>query len=163
MCDHIHRWQVVKRDRDDMREIHHLVCQDCEQRRNHVHGCYDCGRPYGPENGFPDLVVLPHSVWNDILSPTGDEGGLLCPSCMCLRAHMAGLTGVHARFTSGPFAPPEPFAEPIEDGQEEARLRAIEAHVRRFVDPEPGVYGDLDEWHRQARALLGLPEKTSTT
>lgn len=66
-------------------------------------GCYDCGRPYGDEHGFPDLVV-PHEVWNEHLSPVGHEGGLLCPSCMCARAHTAGLSGVPARFTSGPFA-----------------------------------------------------------
>jgi hypothetical protein len=64
--------------------------------------CYDCGRPYGDEHGFPDLVV-PHPVWT-IISPTGDEGGLLCPSCMCKRAHEAGLQFIPARFTSGPFA-----------------------------------------------------------
>ena len=64
--------------------------------------CYDCHRPYGDEHGFPDLVV-PHEVWNEHLSPTGDEGGLLCPSCMCKRAHDAGLSGVRAEFRSGPF------------------------------------------------------------
>lgn len=65
-------------------------------------GCHDCGRPYGDAHGFPDLVV-PHAVWVRI-SPTGDEGGLLCPSCMCARATEAGLERVPARFTSGPFA-----------------------------------------------------------
>lgn len=62
--------------------------------------CHDCGRPYGDEHGFPDLVVS-HDAWAKI-SPTGDEGGLLCPSCMTKRAHDAGVTAT-ARFTSGPF------------------------------------------------------------
>jgi hypothetical protein len=62
--------------------------------------CYDCARPYG-DGGFPDLVV-PDDVWAAI-SPTGDSGGLLCPSCMCFRAAALGLTNVPARFTSGPF------------------------------------------------------------
>jgi hypothetical protein len=63
--------------------------------------CVDCGRRYGAAHGFPDLVV-PHEVWAKI-SPTGDEAGLVCPSCMCQRAHAAGLSGIPARFTSGPF------------------------------------------------------------
>lgn len=66
-----------------------------------VVACYDCGRPYGDEYGFPDLVV-PHEVWNNDISPTGDEGGLLCPSCMCKRAYDAGVQCV-AVFRSGPF------------------------------------------------------------
>lgn len=63
--------------------------------------CYDCGRAYGDEHGFPDLVV-PHAVWAKI-GPTRDEGGLLCPSCMCHRADAAGVECV-ALFRSGPFA-----------------------------------------------------------
>lgn len=63
-------------------------------------GCYDCGRGYGEEFGFPDLIV-PNDVWSKI-SPTGDEGGMLCPSCMCKRAHNLGIE-CHAVFRSGPF------------------------------------------------------------
>lgn len=63
--------------------------------------CIDCGRKYGDEYGFPDLLV-PNDVWAKI-SPTEHEGGLLCPSCMCRRAFDAGLTDVPARFVSGPF------------------------------------------------------------
>lgn len=62
--------------------------------------CFDCGRRYGDSYGFPDLVV-PHDVWAKI-SPRGDEGGLLCPSCMCRRAEALGIQ-CPARFTSGPF------------------------------------------------------------
>lgn len=64
--------------------------------------CLDCGRKYGNEYGFPDLVV-PDEVWKQI-SPTGDDGGLLCPSCMCRRASDLGLTKVTAVFRSGPFS-----------------------------------------------------------
>lgn len=59
--------------------------------------CDDCQRPYGDEHGFPDLVV-PDDVWAKI----APHGGLLCPSCMCWRAHAAGVTG-RAVFRSGPF------------------------------------------------------------
>lgn len=62
--------------------------------------CYDCGRRYGDEYGFPDLVV-PNDVW-EMIGPTGDKGGLLCPSCMCRRAHLAGIE-CEAVFRSGPF------------------------------------------------------------
>jgi hypothetical protein len=64
--------------------------------------CFDCQRPYGDEHGFPDLVISNES-WRRI-SPTGDEGGLLCPSCICKRLHDAGLENVEAAFRSGPIA-----------------------------------------------------------
>lgn len=76
-----------------MGETHPRQMQGC---------CIDCGRKYGDEHGFPDLVV-PDGVWAKI-SPTGHEGGLLCPSCMCRRAWDAGLSNVPAEFRSGPFA-----------------------------------------------------------
>lgn len=61
--------------------------------------CYDCGYKYGAP-GFPDLVV-PDDVWRQI-SPTGDEGGLLCPSCLCARLTISGITCAGS-FTSGPL------------------------------------------------------------
>jgi len=63
--------------------------------------CEDCKRPYGDEHGFPDLVV-PLEAWKKI-STTGDESGLLCPSCICRRLHDAGLRDVPAAFMSGPI------------------------------------------------------------
>ena len=64
--------------------------------------CYDCGLDYN-DSGFADLVV-PHDVWNNAISPTGDEGGLLCPTCMVRAAVRSGLNEVRAVFRSGPFA-----------------------------------------------------------
>ena len=63
--------------------------------------CHDCARPYGDEHGFPDLVVS-NAVWRRI-SPTGDEGGLLCPSCICARLHKTGISDVEGSFMSGPI------------------------------------------------------------
>ena len=63
--------------------------------------CYDCGRPYGDEHGFPDLVI-PNEQWRTI-SPTGDGGGLLCPSCICARLHRAGVRSCYGTFMSGPI------------------------------------------------------------
>ena len=62
--------------------------------------CFDCARPYGDEHGFPDLVVSFH-VWRRI-SPTGDEGGLLCPSCICKRLHDSKIS-CEGAFMSGPI------------------------------------------------------------
>jgi len=61
--------------------------------------CYDCKRPYGSP-GFPDLVI-PNDAWRQI-SPTGDDGGLLCPSCICARLEISGLT-CEGAFMSGPI------------------------------------------------------------
>lgn len=61
--------------------------------------CQSCGRPYGEEHGFPDLVIE-NEAWRAI-SPSGDGGGLLCPSCICQRLHAAGITTTGA-FMSGP-------------------------------------------------------------
>ena len=65
--------------------------------------CYDCKRPYG-KAGFPDLII-PHEHWAAI-SPTGDEGGLLCPSCICARLEIHGIK-THGDFTSGPLRNPD--------------------------------------------------------
>lgn len=62
--------------------------------------CDDCQRPYGNEHGFPDLII-PLDAWKRI-SPRGDEGGLLCPSCICARLHKAGIT-CEGAFMSGPI------------------------------------------------------------
>lgn len=64
-------------------------------------GCFDCGRPYGDANGFPDLIV-PNDVWRRI-SPTFNDGGLLCPSCICKRLFAAGIRDVPGSFFSGPI------------------------------------------------------------
>ncbi len=61
--------------------------------------CHDCTRPYG-DPGFPDLII-PNEAWRRI-SPTGDEGGLLCPSCICARLERAGI-GCEGAFMSGPI------------------------------------------------------------
>lgn len=70
-------------------------------------GCDDCGRLYGDEHGFPDLIV-PYSAWRRI-SPSGDDGGMLCPSCICARLFKAGIT-CEGAFMSGPI---ETVSRPI--------------------------------------------------
>lgn len=56
--------------------------------------CDDCNRPYGAEHGFPDLII-PYEAWQKI-SPSGDDCGLLCPSCICARLYKAGIKCVGA-------------------------------------------------------------------
>lgn len=62
--------------------------------------CQDCKRPYGSENGFPDLII-PFWAWKEI-SPSGDDGGLLCPSCICKRLHDKAIR-CEGAFMSGPI------------------------------------------------------------
>lgn len=62
-------------------------------------GCHDCCRPYGDEHGFPDLIIS-YEAWRRI-SPSGDDGGLLCPSCICKRLADAGIR-CEGAFMSGP-------------------------------------------------------------
>lgn len=61
--------------------------------------CYDCGRKYG-DPGFPDLVIN-NKAWKQI-SPSSDEGGLLCPSCICARLEKNNIQA-SGKFTSGPL------------------------------------------------------------
>lgn len=62
-------------------------------------GCHDCKRDY-ESGGFPDLII-PFWAWKEI-SPTGDDGGLLCPSCICKRLHDRGIK-CEGAFMSGPI------------------------------------------------------------
>ena len=62
--------------------------------------CYHCGEGYGSPC-FPDLIV-PNYIWVQI-SPTGDEGGLLCPNCICAALKAKGIRECPAAFMSGPI------------------------------------------------------------
>lgn len=68
--------------------------------------CEDCGRQYGHEHGFPDLIIT-KDAWQQI-SPSKDDGGLLCPSCICKRLHEAGMRDVEGAFMSGPIKSVDP-------------------------------------------------------
>lgn len=63
--------------------------------------CYDCGRRYGDEHGFSDLIV-PDAVWA-MIAPRPSGGGLLCACCITRRMRERGITG-EGRWTSGPLA-----------------------------------------------------------
>ena len=63
--------------------------------------CYDCDLPYDQDDGFEDFVVQNH-IWEKI-SPTGDEGGILCANCICRRLTKAGISGVPGAYMSGPI------------------------------------------------------------
>lgn len=86
----IHQWAHSVKDGGSV--TRHLIIN--------VVGCEDCGRPYGDEHGFPDLIV-PAWIWEQLM-PCRDGGGLLCPSCMCARAYKLDIHCL-ALFKSGPF------------------------------------------------------------
>ena len=44
--------------------------------------CYDCGLEYGGDSWIE--AIIPDKVWNKI-SPTGNQGGILCISCIAKR------------------------------------------------------------------------------
>ena len=101
--------------------------------------CEDCKRPYGNEHGFPDFII-PYRVWIQI-STTGDDGGLLCPSCICKRLHDKGLR-CEGAFMSGPIIS---VSEPVMN-----TLRRVEnielaiegrdnrwSAVRELIEPVP--------------------------
>jgi len=50
-------------------------------------------------HGFPDFIV-PFWVWKQI-TPTEDDGGILCPNCILKRVSDAGLT-CEGALMSGP-------------------------------------------------------------
>ena len=62
--------------------------------------CFDCNEPYGSSR-FPDMLI-PTLAWLRI-SPTGGEGGLLCPNCIISRLEIEGLEHVPHWFASGPL------------------------------------------------------------
>ena len=63
--------------------------------------CADCGLRYD-DPGWADVVVS-DVVWA-MISPTGDEGGLLCFTCMNRRLSASRESNVPFQITSGPFA-----------------------------------------------------------
>ena len=63
--------------------------------------CYDCDLQYEQDDGFEDLEI-PNDIWCQI-SPTGDDGGILCAVCMCRRLTKAGFSNIPGAFMSGPI------------------------------------------------------------
>lgn len=62
--------------------------------------CHDCDLPYS-DPGFVDLVI-PDDAFRQI-SPSGDESGLFCPTCLIRRLANAGITTT-GTFRSGPLS-----------------------------------------------------------
>lgn len=62
--------------------------------------CNDCGFPYGGP-GWCDCVI-PNDTWK-LISPTHDEGGILCFTCIAKRLETLGIDNVPLMVTSGPF------------------------------------------------------------
>lgn len=62
--------------------------------------CHDCGLKYS-STAWVDVIV-PDTLWK-LISPTGDEGGLLCFNCMNKKFIALNLRNVPYLITSGPF------------------------------------------------------------
>ncbi len=102
--------------------------------------CHDCQRPYGHEHGFPDLII-PYDAWKQI-SPTGDDGGLLCPSCICKRLHDRGIRCTGA-FMSGPI---ESVSAPVMNALR--RIENIELAIGGHDNSWSGVRGLIKSGYR---------------
>jgi DNA-directed RNA polymerase subunit RPC12/RpoP len=89
--------------------------------------CSDCGRAYsrGPD------VVIPTAAWVRI-SPSGNEGGILCPNCMHDRLVAAGFQDGEApgEFKSGPMASSDSVGEIIQ----RERAERSELEVKFLID-----------------------------
>jgi hypothetical protein len=97
--------------------------------------CEDCNRPYGHQHGFPDLII-PFWAWKQI-SSSGDDGGLLCPSCVCKRLHDKGIT-CEGAFMSGPI---------------ETVTRPTMNALRRVENIELAIEGRNNHW-RDIRSII---------
>ena len=91
-------------------------------------GCHDCHRPYADSSGFPDLII-PFWAWKQI-SPTSDDGGLLCPNCICQRLHDKGIK-CEGAFMSGPI---------------ESVSRPTMSALRRIENIELAIDGRDNHW-----------------
>ena len=69
--------------------------------------------------------MVPNDIWAH-LSPTGDEGSILCIQCMAVRCIELELDNVPLKITSGPFA--------LQDVQ--AQLSTARREVRRATVEE---------------------------
>ena len=114
-CDHCSGDLSQPVAQANVRTTTHILCETCYRRLDadeHARAlasvpegerqasCLDCKRLYGSEHGFPDLII-PYWAWKRI-SPTEDDGGLLCPSCICKRLHDAKIS-CEGAFLSGPI------------------------------------------------------------
>ena len=101
--------------------------------------CHDCARPYGHEHGFPDLII-PYWAWKQI-SPSGDDGGLLCPSCICKRLNDKGIR-CEGAFASGPIIS---VSDPTMNA------------LRRVENIELAIDGRNNRWAAAGGAFWPLP------
>jgi len=54
-------------------------------------GCYDCGLEYGGDAWIE--AVIPDKVW-EVISPSHNQGGILCISCIARRLTEYGFKNI---------------------------------------------------------------------
>lgn len=110
----------------DLREAADRLRSEGERTKQRAFvGCAGCNRPYS-DPGFMDLIV-PDDIWSQI-SPTGDEGGLLCPGCIISAMIDADQVG-EVVFRSGPLNGQHLTLHTQEDETLEARRLRLETAV----------------------------------
>lgn len=103
--------------------------------------CQGCHRAYGDEHGFPDFII-PYDAWRQI-SPTKDDGGMLCPSCICQRLQEKGIC-CEGAFMSGPII---------------SVSRTEMSNLRRVENIELAIEGRDNRWGTALRAIAANKEE----
>lgn len=80
-------------------KCHKSDCKKSLKKTSYDARCCDCGLDY-EDAGFQDLIVS-NDVWRRI-SSKGDDGGLLCPTCLIRALVKAGIK-TEGSFMSGPI------------------------------------------------------------
>lgn len=121
--------------------------------------CYDCGLEYGG-SAWSDVVVLP-DIWRKI-SPTGDEGGLLCFNCMCDRLSHLGLGGVAMQITSGPFSANTTNDKEQVMAEQSSSRPDMQDHCAVIIGPVRGGFAVARMWPASQVARFSTGERMET-
>lgn len=101
--------------------------------------CFDCGFPYGAPGWIE--AVIPDRYWK-IISPTQDEGGILCINCISKRLVEHKLNRVPVWLNGT-----EPLVAMAGD-KSKSRLASREAELERLREAVE-FYADKKNWEDQ--------------
>lgn len=115
-------------------------------------GCHDCGRAYGGLGWIE--AVIPHETWA-MISPSGDEGGILCIQCMATRLDRLQIENVSVKLTSGPMIATD--ATPPDKVNSDAGLELAEAIYREIEHGDEEHRAWLRDALKRSPALSAIP------
>jgi hypothetical protein len=106
--------------------------------------CHDCGLAYGSE-GWIECIV-PNGVWREI-SPTHDEGGILCITCIARRLKRAGSSSVPVMLCGTEAIRAADQEESFDRGWSAAakRIGELEAEISRLSSRSAEDRSDTDD------------------